>query len=68
MHVMDDAGIRHVFSVHGISNTLDDAVAPIRDYWAEGRAAAAVFARPTRDDLDAYDPGDPKRVSLERDL
>lgn len=68
MHVMDDAGIRHVFVVHGISAQLVDVARPLQDYWDEGRAAAAAFQRPTRDDLDAYEPGDPKRASLEREL
>lgn len=68
MHIVDDAGIRHVFVVHGISAQLCDVAAPLQEYWDLGRAAAAAFGPPTTDlDLDAYEPGSPKRISLERD-
>ena len=69
LHIMDDAGIRHVFNVHGITSALLPLVKPLEDYWNEGLAAAASYVPPvTRDDLDGYEPGDPKRISLEREL
>ena len=68
LHIMDDDGIRHVFNVHGITSALLPLVKPLEDYWNEGLAAARGHVpAPTPDDLDAYEPGDPKRVSLERE-
>lgn len=68
LHVTDEEGTVHVFNVHGITSALLPIARPLEDYWNEGLAAARSYVPPaTQADLDAYEPGHPKRVTLERD-
>ena len=67
MHVDTDVG-RFVVNVHGCAWDLCDAVRPLQAWRAEGEHARATAVRVTEDDLDAYELGDPKRVSLQHEL
>lgn len=56
------------FRIHGVAVELMRAVdREIRPWWQEGQDAAATYVPPiTEEDLEAYELGDPKRISLER--
>jgi len=67
LHVRDEVGTLHIFNVHHLTSGLLGIARPLENYWMEGLAAAAEYVPPpSREDLDAYEPGDPKRISLER--
>lgn len=66
LHVKTDDGDTHVFNVHHLTSRLLPIARPLENYWNEGLAAAASYVPPvSREDLEAYEPGDPKRVALE---
>lgn len=58
------------FRIHAVAEKLSaDVDATIGAWLREGRRAAATYVpRITLDDLDAYPPGDPKRITLEREM
>jgi hypothetical protein len=58
------------FRIHGFAEEFFQNVKEeIGDWLAEGRRAATSYVpRPTEDDLEGYDRGDPKRVALEREM
>ena len=66
LHVDTEDGERHIFNVHHLTSGLLGIAKPLENYWQEGLAAAATYRPPvTQDDLDGYEPGDPKRIALE---
>jgi hypothetical protein len=58
------------FNIHGCVLDLDQSYQhTIAPYLEEGRRAAASYRPPlTQDDLDGYPLGDPKRITLEREM
>jgi hypothetical protein len=69
MVVTTEEGYRIRFNIHGCADEVYEQARQIDRWQAEGRDAAAAYVPPvTRDDLDAYEPGDPKRLSLQRDI
>jgi hypothetical protein len=68
LHLDTDEG-RVIFNVHLCAEDLLTEAGKIGRWLAEGRAAAASYVPPpTEEDLDAYPPGDPKRITLEREM
>jgi hypothetical protein len=66
LHVETEDGERHVFNVQHITSKLLPIAYPLEQYWNEGLAAAASYVPPvSQEDLDAYEPNDPKRIALE---
>lgn len=62
-----DDGV-HRFNVHAEIDTLIEIGQRLSDYLDEGRRAAASYIPPAREsDLDGYDLGDPKRITLARE-
>jgi hypothetical protein len=45
---------------------LEEVKRTIGEWWAEGQDAARGYVRVTEEDLEAYEPNDPKRVELQR--
>jgi hypothetical protein len=67
LHIDTDNG-NFVFNIHSLAWDFADEVKVIQGWRMEGEAAR-YGARPiTPEDLEAYELGDPKRISLEREM
>jgi hypothetical protein len=66
LHFETDQGC-YIVNVHGCAVDLLEAVKrSIGPWWSEGQTAHGTGVHVTPEDLDAYEPGDPKRVELQR--
>lgn len=65
LHVTDENGDLHVFNVQRVAEPFYRKVRETIGPWLdEGEAARGMPGPVTREDLDAYEPGDPKRIML----
>jgi hypothetical protein len=66
LHIDTDQGAL-VVNIHGVAWDFAEDVRQIQRWRAEGEAARATMPpRITQEDLEAYEPGDPKRIGLQR--
>jgi hypothetical protein len=68
MTVLSDEG-SFTFNVHGCAvQLLEEVQRTIGEWWAEGQRYRGGPGPVTEDDLEGYDLGDPKRISLQREI
>ena len=68
LHVLDEDGVFRAWNIHHLAWPLiDHAYQTLGRWGAEGAAASAGHLL-TPADLEAYEPGDPKRLALEGQL
>ena len=57
------------FLIHSVAQLLREQTQVIANWYEEGEDARRTYVpRVTQDDLDAYPLGDPKRITLEREM
>ena len=65
LHLTDENGDAHVFNVHRVAEKLYRAVRAQIGPWLDEAAGARAMPGPvTAEDVEGYEPGDPKRVML----
>lgn len=67
LHVVDSDGEHHAWNIHHLAWPLIDHAYQTLGRWGAEGAAVGTPDLVTDEDLEAYEPGDPKRIALSDD-